>query len=74
MNAKMRIGKKAFSEAVSLEAECDRMFTALLKDLRSALSKAGIDQALANEIRNYYASEKSLLKAQLMSKYKKYLS
>lgn len=74
MNAKMRIGKKAFSEAVALEAECDKMFTALLKELRSALSKAGIDQALANEIRNYYASEKSLLKAQLMSKYKKYLS
>ena len=73
-NAKIRLGKQAVAEATALEAECDGKFNALLKELRSALTKAGFDQSLASEVRNYYASEKSFMKAQLMSKYKKYLS
>lgn len=73
-DAIIRIGRSAIGRASALESECDAKVTALLAELRDALQKAGMDQSLANDVKYHYASEKSLLKAQLMSKYKKYLS
>ena len=73
-NAKIRIGRVALSQATALESECDAKIAALLKELRPALKRAGLDEDLANDVEYYYASEKSLMKAKYMSKYKKYLS
>jgi len=67
-------GREAVAEATALEAECDAQFNALLRELRAALAANGLDQSLASSVRQYYASEKSLLKAQYLSKYKEYLS
>ena len=70
----IRIGRSAIGRASTLESECDAKMNARLAELCDALQKAGLDQSLANDVKYHYASEKSLLKAQLMSKYKKYLS
>lgn len=72
--AKIRLGKAAVARATALESQCDAKVNALLKELRAALKEAGMSEELVNDVRYYYASEKSLLKAQYMSKYKKYLS
>lgn len=73
-SAKIRLGRAAVSQATALESECDAKITSLLKELRIALQEVGLDQSVASDVEYYYASEKSLLKAQYMSKYKKYLS
>lgn len=71
---KIRIGRSAFSRAVKLESECDAKITVLIKELRAALREAGMSETIAKDAERYYASEKGLLKAKLISKYKKYLS
>lgn len=56
--------------AASLEGSCDSRMESLLSELDAKLDASGGDKSVINEIRSSYESEKSLKKAELLSKYK----
>ncbi len=57
--------------AASLESSCDSRMESLLSELDASLDASGGDKSVINEIRSSYENEKSLKKAELLSKYKK---
>ena len=54
--------------ASALEAECDNKVNTMLKELKAELEKAGGDQSIVKEIRNFYYNEKSLKKSYYLNK------
>ena len=54
--------------ASALEAECDNKVNTLLKELKAELEKAGGDQSVVKEIRNFYYNEKSLKKSYYLNR------
>lgn len=53
----------------NLENQCDANMETLLAQLEAELAKTGGDMSIATTIRNTYTEEKSLRKAELISKY-----
>lgn len=74
-NSSMRatMVKATLSQAISLEGQCDERVASILSEMRTVLKKHGMDDTVADNAENYYATQKSLLKAEYMRKYNKYL-
>lgn len=68
------MGRSAIAQATALEGQCDAQVASLLTELSAALRRAGMSQDLVSDVRYYYASQKSCLKASYMSQFSKYLS
>jgi len=70
---RLSIVKSGVSQALSLEKQCDGRVASIVRELRAALKKNGLDDSLADRAENYYATQKGLVKAEYMRKYNKYL-
>lgn len=65
--------RATLSQAISLESQCDGRVASIIRELRAALKKHGMDDSVADNAEHYYATQKGLLKAEYMRKYNKYL-
>lgn len=70
----VKIGSKYVGQASALESACDSQVSSLVLRIRMALIRADMDTSVVDEIEKYYNGQKALMKAQLLSKYKKYLA
>ena len=72
-SAQISIAKAGVSQAMSLEGQCDGRVASLIREIRAALRKHGLDESIAGSVEDYYATQKGLVKAEYMRKYNKYL-
>ena len=66
---KRDIGMQYLGKAGALESECDGRMTSLLSRIETELDRTGGDKSIINDIKYYYAEEKSLKKAYYLSLY-----
>jgi hypothetical protein len=66
---KMDIGMKYAGLAGELEGDCDGKMNSLVARIEKELKLSGSDTSVINEIKFYYAEEKSLKKAYFLSLY-----
>lgn len=66
---KLEIIKSKISGASALEKQCDAQVAVIVADLKSLLSEAGRDTALADKINEAYNQEKKVMKAKYVNKY-----
>lgn len=62
-NIKSEMVKKFYSQATSLEGQCDQKVESVLSELSSVLESSGDDAKIVDKIRDMYHEEKSLKKA-----------
>ena len=67
---KMEIGMKYMDRAGKMEGECDGKMDNLVARIEKQLRRTGGDTSIINDIKAYYAEEKSVKKAYYLSKYK----
>ncbi len=65
-SVKAKVGKKAYNDALALEAECDAKMEEILTKLTTLLEETGQSTAVVTEIRAAYENEKLLAKSYYM--------
>ncbi|MBO5364800.1 MAG: hypothetical protein J6A56_04995 [Clostridia bacterium] len=68
---KVTIGSRYISKGLALESECDGQMEALLGEIEAELARSGGDTSIISQIRSVYNNEKSIKKANLLSRYAK---
>lgn len=66
---KMELAGRCIDQAGALEADCDSQVDAVLSELTQLLKSTGGDMSLVSEIREVYANEKALKKADYLNTY-----
>lgn len=68
-SAKMKVGKKAYEDALALEASCDTEFYAILDEIETLLIETNQSTSVVSEIKSSYESEKKIAISYYMSQF-----